>query len=43
MLPIFAQKLKIDPAIMASPLITSIVDALSLIVYFSVAKAFFHL
>ncbi|WP_138207616.1 magnesium transporter [Haloimpatiens lingqiaonensis] len=37
-LPILAKKLKLDPAIMASPLITTIVDAASLIVYFSVAK-----
>lgn len=37
-LPIIAKKLKLDPAIMASPLITTIVDATSLIVYFSVAK-----
>jgi magnesium transporter len=29
--------LGIDPAIMASPLITTIVDALSLITYFSIA------
>ena len=38
-LPIIAKQLKIDPAIMAAPLITTIVDALSLIVYFSIAKA----
>ncbi|HRT82499.1 MAG TPA: magnesium transporter, partial [Oscillospiraceae bacterium] len=38
-LPIFAKKLKMDPAIMAGPLITTIVDALSLITYFSIAKA----
>lgn len=37
-LPIIAKKIKVDPAIMASPLITTIVDATSLIVYFSVAK-----
>lgn len=37
LLPLLAKKLKIDPAIMAGPLITTIVDALSLIVYFSVA------
>jgi magnesium transporter len=43
MLPILAQRLKIDPAIMAAPLITTIVDGTSLIVYFSIAKAFFHL
>jgi magnesium transporter len=36
-LPIFAKKAKIDPAVMAAPLITSIVDALALIVYFSLA------
>lgn len=36
-LPIVAKKLKLDPAIMASPLITTIVDALSLIIYFGVA------
>ncbi len=38
-LPIFAKKLKMDPAIMAGPLITTIVDTLSLITYFSIAKA----
>ncbi|MCL1831664.1 MAG: magnesium transporter [Oscillospiraceae bacterium] len=36
-LPIIAKKCKIDPAVMAAPLITTIVDALSLIVYFSIA------
>ena len=38
MLPIAAVKLKIDPAIMAGPLITTIADALSLVVYFSIAS-----
>ena len=33
-LPLVAKKLKIDPAIMAGPLITSIVDAVALVVYF---------
>jgi magnesium transporter len=37
-LPIFAKRLKIDPAIMSAPLLTTIVDALSLIIYFSMAK-----
>ena len=37
-LPMVAKKLNIDPAIMAGPLITTIVDALSLMVYFSVAS-----
>lgn len=36
-LPIVAKKLKLDPAIMASPLITTIVDAFSLIIYFYLA------
>lgn len=38
-LPLIAKKLKLDPAIMAGPLITTIVDALSLVVYFSIASA----
>ena len=37
-LPIISKKLKLDPAIMASPLITTIVDAFALIVYFGFAK-----
>lgn len=36
-LPIIAKKLKFDPAVMASPFITTIVDALALLVYFQVA------
>lgn len=36
-LPIVATKLKLDPALMASPMITTIVDAISLLVYFNVA------
>ena len=37
MLPIGAKRLGFDPAVMASPFITTIVDALSLLVYFQVA------
>ena len=37
-LPMGAQKLGLDPAVMASPFITTIVDALSLLVYFGIAK-----
>jgi len=37
-LPMGAQALKLDPAVMASPFITSIVDAVSLLVYFLFAK-----
>lgn len=38
-LPIAAHKLKLDPAIMASPLITTIADATSLVVYFILAQS----
>ena len=38
-LPMFAKKLGFDPAVMASPFITTIVDALSLLVYFGIARA----
>jgi len=37
-LPILARKLGFDPAVMASPFITTIVDALSLIIYFNIAS-----
>lgn len=37
-LPIFAKKVGMDPALMAAPLVTTVVDAVGLIVYFSVAK-----
>ena len=39
LLPLIAKKLKLDPAVMAGPLITTIVDALALMVYFAVATA----
>ncbi len=37
-LPLFAKKLGFDPAVMASPFITTIVDAVSLLVYFAFAS-----
>ena len=37
-LPLLAKSVKLDPAVMASPFITSIVDAMSLLVYFMFAK-----
>lgn len=37
-LPIFAKKIGFDPAVMASPFITTIVDAISLLVYFRIAS-----
>ena len=39
LLPIAAKAVKLDPAVMASPFITTIVDALSLLVYFVFAQA----
>ena len=38
-LPMAAKKIGFDPAVMASPFITTIVDALSLLVYFGIARA----
>ena len=37
MLPLLAKKIKLDPALMASPLITTIVDTCSILIYFTIA------
>jgi magnesium transporter len=42
-LPLFAKAINIDPAIMASPLISTIVDALTLLSYFKIAEAIMHI
>lgn len=42
-LPMLANKLKFDPAIMASPLITTIVDSIGLVCYFEVAKVIMNI
>ena len=42
-LPMVAHKLRVDPAIMAAPIITTIVDAAVLVIYFSAAKIVFHI
>ena len=39
-LPMLAKKIGLDPAVMASPFITTIVDVLSLLVYFQIAARF---
>ena len=39
-LPIIAKLVKLDPALMAGPMITTIVDMVTLIIYFALAKAF---
>jgi len=42
-LPLIAKSMKIDPAIMASPLITTIVDTAALIIYFQLSVIFLHI
>lgn len=42
-LPILANKLGFDPAVMASPFITTLVDATSLIIYFNIASIILHI
>ncbi len=43
MLPLLAKKIGFDPAVMASPFITTIVDALSLLIYFAIAMGVLNL
>lgn len=42
-LPMLASKIGFDPAVMASPLITTVCDALSLLIYFGIATSVLHL
>jgi len=42
-LPIIAEKIGVDPAVMASPLISTITDAVSLLIYFSIAKVLLNI
>lgn len=42
-LPLVAKKLHMDPAIMASPLITTLVDTCSILIYFTIATQVFQL
>ena len=43
MLPMIAKKLKMDPAVMAAPLITTIIDACAILIYFNIACRFFNI
>ena len=43
MLPLLASKAHLDPAIMASPLITTLVDIFSILIYFNIATVLFNL
>lgn len=42
-LPLFAKRIGLDPAIMASPLITTLVDTCSILIYFNIATLLFKL
>ena len=42
-LPMLAQKIGFDPAVMSSPFITTIVDALTLLIYFNLAVLILHI
>ena len=42
-LPLLAKKVNLDPAIMASPLITTLVDTFSILIYFDIATVLFRL
>ncbi len=42
-LPLLAKQVGFDPAVMASPLITTVVDAISLLLYFAIASSVLHL
>ncbi len=43
LLPIGLTKLKLDPAVISSPLLTTVVDSTGLIIYFTLAQMVFHL
>ena len=42
-MPMLAKRLKLDPAMMASPIITTLVDATSLVIFFNLARILLHL
>lgn len=42
-LPMLAKKCRLDPAIMAAPLLATIVDLCSIVLYFNIASAFLNL
>ena len=42
-LPILAEKIGVDPAVMANPLISTVTDAVSLLIYIYVAKLILHI
>jgi len=43
LIPILAERFGVDPAVLSAPLITTLVDATGLIIYFTIAKMILHL
>ena len=43
LLPIAAEKIGVDPAVMANPLISTLTDAVSLLIYIHIAKIILHI
>ena len=43
MLPIAAEKIGVDPAVMANPLISTVTDTVSLLIYIYMAKLILHI
>ncbi len=43
LIPIVAERFVVDPAVLSAPLITTLVDATGLVIYFSIAKVILHL
>ena len=43
LLPIAAKRLGLDPALMAAPLITTVVDTVAMFIYFTIATMLFHI
>jgi magnesium transporter len=43
LIPIVAERFGVDPAVLSAPLITTLVDATGLVIYFSIAKVILHL
>jgi magnesium transporter len=42
LIPIAAQRVGVDPAVLSAPLITTLVDATGLVIYFTIAKMILH-
>ena len=43
LLPLLAERVHLDPAVMASPFISTVVDVVTLVIYFQVARFILHI